>query len=113
MKILNLTMNAHRYHSLSSMRRAIAQRAYERSLLQDYVVHDNEEDDEDSEEADIGEEQLGGCSTGAGCTGRASDGITRDNEFNVRDSFIRIHATRGTLDRSVVLRSSTCAYDRR
>ena len=52
MKKLNLMMNAHRYHSLSSMRRAIAQRAYERSLLQDYVVHDDEEDDDDDIDID-------------------------------------------------------------
>lgn len=55
MKQFNLKMNPYRYHSLSSMRRAIAQRAYERSLLQDYAVHDDEEDNEDLEDADIGE----------------------------------------------------------
>ena len=49
-------MNAHRYHNLSSMRRAIAQRAYEKSLLQDYVVADDEEDDDDEAIADNSEE---------------------------------------------------------
>lgn len=47
---LGLKMNVHCYHTLSSMRRAVAQKAYERVLLQDYVVDDEEEDNEDEDE---------------------------------------------------------------